>query len=119
MCDSIPIIYPEGILFASIFHAMVPDYGSICGSIPSFLFNGIKSIHVFSHMHDHLKSRLTSVSIATSTNPTYASYCFDKWPNLSLNNEYTSIVLNRGLAVGPERYNVIGVICKNDYSIFE
>ena len=118
MCDSIPLIYPEGILFPSIFHAMVPDYGSICGSIPSFLFNGIKSIHVFSHMHDHVKSRLTSVSIATSTNPTYASYCYDKLNNLSLNHEDTRIMLNIGLTVDPESANVILVRCNNNYSLF-
>ena len=69
-------------------------------------------------MHDHVKSRLTSVSIATSTNPTYASYCYDKLNKLSLNHEDTRIMLNIGLTVDPESANVILVRCNNNYSLF-
>ena len=76
---------------------MVPDNGSICGAITSYLFTVIKSIHLFSNMHDHVKSILTSLSIATSTNPTDVSHFYGKLTNLSLNHEDTSIVLNRGL----------------------
>ena len=98
---------------------MVPDYASICGAIPSSLFTGIKSINGFSNIQDHLNIRLTSVSIDTSTNPTYASYCYDKPTNLSLNHEDTCIVLNRGMNVYPESENGIGVICNNYSSLFE
>ena len=52
-------------------------------------------------MNDHVKSRFTSVSISTSTNPTYVSYCYDTLTNLSINHEDTWIVLNRGLNVYP------------------
>ena len=40
-------------------------------------------------MHDNVKSRLTSVSIATSTNTTYEYYCYNKLTYLSLNHEDT------------------------------
>ena len=52
-------------------------------------------------MNDHVKSRFTSVSISTSTNPTYVSYCYDTLTNLSINHEDTRVVLNRGLNVYP------------------
>ena len=67
--------------------------------VPSSLFTGIKSIHGFSNIHDHVKIRLTSVSIDTSINPTYESYCYDKLTHLSLNHEYTWILLNIVLAI--------------------
>ena len=119
ICESIPLIYLEGMLFPSIFYAMVPDYDFIIGSIHSSLSTGIKSIHGFSNIHYHVKSILTSVSIATITNPNYASYCYDKLTNLYLNHEDTRIVLNKGLTVDPKSSNGIGVICNNDSSIFE
>ena len=105
--------------FLPFLFEMIPDDGSICGKIPSYLFSGIKSIHGFSNTIDHVESRLTSVSIATSKNITYESYFYDKLTNLSLNHEDTRIVLNRGLTVDPESFNGIVVICKNDSTKFE
>ena len=69
-------------------------------------------------MHDHVKTRLTSVSIATSTNPTYAYHSYDKLPNLSLDHEYTRIALTKGLTIAPELANGIVVRCNNDSSVF-
>ena len=86
MYDSIPLLYSEGMLFPSIFYAMITDNGSICGSNLIYLFTGIKSIHGFDNRNDHKKRKLTSVSIAKSTNPTYVYYCYDKLTNLYLNN---------------------------------
>ena len=57
--------------------------------------------------------------IATSANPTYEYYCYDNLTNLCLNYKDNCIVLNRGLTIYPEISNEIGVICKNDSSIFE
>ena len=82
-------------------------------------FTGIKSIHGFYKMHDRVKSRLTSVSIDTRTNQTYASYCYDKLTNLSLGHKDTCIVLNRGLTVHTESANGIRVICNIGSSLFE
>ena len=119
MCDSIPLLYPEGILFTSILYAMVTNNDSICGSIISSLLTEIKSINLFDNTYDHTKRGLTSVSIAIITNPTYESNCYDKLTNLSLNHEDNCIVLNRLLTVDTESTNGIGVICNNYYSIFE
>ena len=100
------------------FYAIVPDDGSICGEIISYLFTEIKSINVFDNTYDHTKRRLTSVSIAIIKNPTYASYCYDKLTNLSLNHENNCIVLNIVLTLDPESPDGIGVRFKNDSSLF-
>ena len=57
--------------------------------------------------------------MATSKNPTHASYCYYKLTNLSLNHEDTCIVLNRILTVDPKSHNGIWVICKDYSSLFE
>ena len=98
---------------------MVPGNGSICGAIPSSLFTRVKSIHGFDNMHNHAKIRLTSVSIDTNKNPTYASYCYEKLTNLSLNNVDTRILFNRELTIYPESANGIGVRYKIESSLFE
>ena len=59
------------------------------------------------------------MSINTSTNTTYASYCYDKLNNLSINHEDYHIVLNRGLIIYSESTNGIGVTCKNNSSLFQ
>ena len=119
MCDSIPLLYPVGVLFPSNFYAMVLDNGPICGAFTSSLFAVIKPNDSFDNMYDHVKSRLTSMSISKSTNPTYTSYCYDKLTKLSLNHEDTCVVLNRGLAVYPQSADVIRVRFNNDSYPFE
>ena len=97
---------------------MLPDYGYIFGAISSSILTRIKSIHGYANMNDHVKIRLPSASMAKSKNSTYASYCYDKWTNLSLNHEDNCIVLNIVLTLDPESPDGIGVRFKNDSSLF-
>ena len=119
ICDSVPLLYPEGMMFPSIFYAMAENDNAILGAIPSSLFTGDQSFYGFATMHDHIHTRLTNALSATSTNPTYASYCYDKLTNLSLNHQDSRIVLNRGLTVDSNTTSGMGVRCKNDSSLFE
>ena len=120
MGDSIPLLYPEGMIFPSIFYANAPDDSSILGAIPSSLLNDSnKNQHWFATVMEQSRSRLTSVSIATSTNPRYCCYCYDKAVNLTANHQDVRIVLNRGLTVDPQSPNKISVRSKNDSSMFE
>ena len=117
--ESLPLLFPEGMLFPSIFYKMVEKDGSICGAIPSSLFTGNKSDHGFATIQDHIKSRLTNPSSSTSTTPSYISYSYDKITNLTMNHQDSRIVLNRGLTVDKEEKNGIGVRGKSDTALFE
>ena len=117
--ESLPLLFPEGMLFPSIFYKMIEKDGSICGAIPCSLFTGIKSDHGFASIQDHVKSRLTNPSSTTSTSPSYISYCYDKITNLTLNHQDSRIILNRGLTVDKEERNGIGVRGKSDSTLFQ
>ena len=67
MGTSVPLIYPEGSLFPSIFYSMKDN--SVVGAIPASLLSELISSFGFSSLPDHIRSRLTSSSHQTSTNP--------------------------------------------------
>ena len=93
---------------------MVPNDGSIAGSIPSALLNGQQNLYGFPSIDDHIQSRLTSPSYATSTNPSYISFCYDILTDPTLNHQYTRIVFNRGLSVDETSKHKIGIRCKGE-----
>ena len=94
--NMVPLLYPEGMMFPSIFWSMVSKSGSILGAIPSGLL--VKSgYHGFASMKNHARCRLTLPGTSTSTNAAYVSYLYDIQVNLSLNCEDSRIILNRGL----------------------
>ena len=64
---SVPLLYPEGMLFPSVFYSM--KNGSIIGAMPSSVMSDLMCEYGFSPINDHLRSRLTSPSNQTSTNP--------------------------------------------------
>ena len=112
--DSIPLLYPEGMLFPSISYRMVPNDGSIAGSIPSALLNGQQNLYGFALIYDHIQSRLASPSYATSTNLSYVSFCYNIPTNLTLNHQDARLVLNRGLTVDETSKHKIGIRCKGE-----
>ena len=70
---TIPLLYPEAMLFPSIFWSMVPECGSMFGAIPSGLL--VKSgRHRFASMKNHVRCRLGHAGSSTSTNPLYITY---------------------------------------------
>jgi hypothetical protein len=77
---SIPLLYPEAMVFPSIFWKM-ETHGAIVGAIPSGLL--VKSsIHGFDSMTNHSRCRLRDPGCATSTNPAYIGWLYDIQVNI-------------------------------------
>jgi len=74
---SIPLLYPEGMMFPSIFWKMLDD-GSIIGAIPSCLMNNqCQHAKAFALPRDVYRSRATSAHTQTGTNHRYIAHIFD------------------------------------------
>ena len=107
-------------LFPSIFYHMTND-GSISGAIPLPLLaeyiNQFR-LHPLSH---YIRSRLTSCSFTTGTDPRYISFSYDTMTNLAVNHEDSRIVLHRGLTVDKDSDIGLGVRGKKngDSSLLE
>ena len=97
--ESIPLIYPEGMLFPSIFYKMLDD-GSLLGAIPSSLLTHAGSQHGIASARDHITNRISLPSSTSSTDPRYLCYVYDMATNLTMCNLDTRLILNRGLNVG-------------------
>ena len=94
--NTLPLLFPESMIFPSIFWSMVSGNGSMIGAIPSGLL--VKSdCHGFASMKNHFRCRLRLPGSSTSTNPSYISFMYDILVNLTLNREDSRIILNRGL----------------------
>ena len=95
---SIPLLYPEAMLFPTIFWKQNED-GSFPGAIPSFLFGNSteNAKYGFAGLHQLLQSRITNGSHLTSTSQHYASFVFDCFMNEHMNEDVSrNIVFRRG-----------------------
>ena len=117
--SSIPLMYPEGILFPSIHWKMAPNNCSIVGCIPVPLLTESDEKSRFSLIQSHVRSRLTNPSSSTSTDPRYCAHCYDMLTNLSANHEDTRLILNRGLTVGEDKTGGLGLRGKGDSALLE
>ena len=95
----IPLLYPEAMMFPSLFYKMLNECGSLVGALPSCLLANMGNTDQFASAKDHVRSRLTTFGSSTSTNVRYISFMFDILTNLTLNREDSRIILNRGLMV--------------------
>ena len=74
--SSIPLMYPEAMLFPSIFWKSVDESLAIAGAIPApLLSESISSTFGFAFIPDHVCSRLSNPSMNTSTDFHYTSFC--------------------------------------------
>ena len=97
--NCIPLLYPEGMLFPSIFWKALND-GSIIGAIPScFMTQPTASTRGVALHRDMYRSRTSNPGTQTSTNPRYIAHIFDVLTNLTMNSTDSRLVLNRGLVV--------------------
>ena len=118
--SSVPLLYPESMLFPSIFYLMTND-GVISGGIPSPLLTEFINQFGFQPLPQHIRSRLTSCSFTTGTDPRYISFSYDTMTNLAVNHEDSRIVLHRGLTVDKDSDIGLGVRGKKngDSSLLE
>ena len=96
-CKSVPLLYPEGMLFPSLFWKGKAD-GSIDGAIPSGFWTDNKFCGKYGYagIEDHMRTRLMNSSLPMSCNPDYIFFAFDAVNNLlsrGIDNRY---VLKRG-----------------------
>ena len=98
---SVPLMYPEGLLFPNIFYLALLDSLSIVGAMPAPLLTE-KNDFGFASLMEHTRSRLTSASSSTSSNVNYASMEYDKACNAVANSEDTRIMIRRGVTVNQE-----------------
>jgi hypothetical protein len=117
---SIPILYPESMLFPSIFYHMSED-GAMSGAIPSPLLTENINQFGFESVPQHIRSRLTSCSFSSGTDPRYIAFSYDIMTNLAVNHEDTRIALHRGLTVDEDSESGLGVRGKStgDSAILE
>jgi hypothetical protein len=109
MGKSIPLLQPEAMLFPSKFWKMVPHDVSILGAIPSALLNEKIRKYGFQELPVHIRSRLTSSSSSTSTDPRYIAFCFDILSNLSAVHMDTRVAMFRGLTAGDDTLGGLSV----------
>lgn len=96
--ETIPLLYPEAMMFPSIFWKLLDSRSkSFPGALPSSLLAKPISQDGFASIKSHVNVRLTSSFCSSSTNPTYISFLFDILSNLLLNSTDSRIILHRGL----------------------
>jgi hypothetical protein len=97
--DTLPLAYPEGMLFANIFHYDTKN-GDIVGALPSALLNSDETLHGlgFASLQDHYRTRLSNASLFTASDPKYHLFAFDCLSNLALRGCDSRIILRRGFA---------------------
>ncbi|KAF4741263.1 hypothetical protein FOZ63_029320, partial [Perkinsus olseni] len=94
---SIPLLYPEGMLFPSIFWKSMAD-GTVIGALPHCFWTNATACKKagFADLAAHIKTRLMDPTLLTSTDPRVIQFYFDALFNLQLSRSDTRIILSRG-----------------------
>ena len=114
MGKSVPLLQPEASLFPSIFWKMVPNDGVISGALPTPLLSEKTGHYGFQPLPQHIRTRLTTASCTTSTDPHYITHCYDILTNLSATHLDTRVAMNKGLTAGSDTLGGLGVRGGND-----
>ena len=109
---SVPLVYPEGVLFPSLFWHMCPD-GSIPGAIPGALMTSNQKLkkHGFATLYDHMRTRVLNTQLISSTDYRYQFYAMDACINLGIRGHDTRVILSRGFG---EKMNHSGILMNYD-----
>ena len=104
--QSIPLLYPEAMLFPSIFWNQQSD-GSYDGAIPIGLWNGNQTANEFGYatLAEHMRCRVKNSSLLCSTDPRYIYFAFDTVNNVMSRGMDNRLVLRRGFEhmLGPTK----------------
>lgn len=97
--SSVPLIYPEGMLFSDQFYCDEED-GSTVGAIPVCMMHDSQVLkrHGFASLEDHFRTRMSNVGLLSSANPKYHFWAFDNLVNLGLRGCDSRVILRRGFA---------------------
>ena len=98
LSSSISLFQIEGLLFPLIFFKQISD-GTISGAIPFYLYGSEKqcSNFGFAGLLEQFRSRLTNITLATSSNHRYIQYITDCLIKLQLRGKHTDIFFKRGI----------------------
>jgi hypothetical protein len=93
---TIPLVFPDAMIFPSIFWNSCLD-GSMIGSIPSALLLDDRTMRCLgvASLHDHYQSRIMDTSLLTSTDYRYLYHALDGILNLQNRGQDTRIVFSR------------------------
>jgi hypothetical protein len=94
---AVPLVYPEGMLFPSIFWTDTEN-SSLVGALPAAVMASKRECRAFgfASMQDHIKARLTNLSLRCATDPRYIFFAYDCVANINLRGEDTRVILSRG-----------------------
>ena len=95
--QSVPLLYPEGMLFPSLFWKGHED-GSIEGAIPSGFWRdkGFCGKYGYAGIEDHMRTRLLNSSLHMSCNPDYIFFAFDAINNVTSRGIDSRFIFKRG-----------------------
>lgn len=96
---SIPLVYPEAMLFSDIFPISNQD-GSMIGAIPAALLHGdqVLNRNGFCSLQDMYRTRIMNPGLLAAANPKYHFFAFDCMANFSLRGNDSRLILQRGFA---------------------
>lgn len=94
---SVPLLYPEGMLFTDVFYSDEAD-GSTAGALPVCLLHDASVLRQngYASLEDHFRTRMSNPGILASSNPKYHFWAFDSIVNLGLRGCDTRAILRRG-----------------------
>ena len=95
--DTIPLIYPEAMLFPAVFY--FDENNSIFGALPHTLIapKQLTNRFKFADIEQHIRNRLLNGSLLTACDPKVIAFYFDIFLNLRCNSRDVRFVLSRGL----------------------
>ena len=94
---TVPLLYPEGSLFPNIYYKTRGD-GSIVGALPAPFLTDNTTLNKMgiASIHDHMRTRITSTFLLTSSDNTHLLYALDCCLNLGSRGHDTRVLLKRG-----------------------
>ena len=96
---AVPLVYPEAMLFPSLFWKDAGDDSAVLGAMPCGLLAHDSTLRKYgiASMQSHLYGRLTNPTLGTSNDPRYVCHAFDSMVNLGCRHEDVRVILHRGV----------------------
>ena len=106
-------------VFPSILCSCAKDNCSILDCLPNSLLNENPKQFCFISIKKHIRTRFTTLTSATSTDPRYCAFSYDMIMNLTSNHKYSRVILDRGLTVGNDNTGRLGLRGKRYSTLLE